>query len=173
MLIITNHQNSMGGSAMTAEHTVKDPVCGMSVNPPRRNIAAAWRENCISVLRCKSSLTATRDTPQWRTETGQTRGSGHHVHLPDASGNSPAGRRLPICGMAPEPEQGSLDGGPSAELKACRDFGLAWCWPCRYWCWKWADISPALTDRCPNVNWIQLVLATQSGLVWLAFLCQG
>ncbi len=103
-----------------SEHAVKDPVCGMSVDPHtaeyRSQHAGKTWYFCSS--RCQSKF---EEAPEKHLDKAQVPAE------PVAPGTMytcpmhPEIRQLgfgdcPICGMGLEPEQVSLDDGPSAEL---------------------------------------------------------
>lgn len=151
----------------TGEHTVKDPVCGMSVDPHKaehrsQHVGKTWY---FCSLRCKSKfdedsehyLGAERKQPE-PIAPGTMYTCPMH---PEVRQQGPGD--CPICGMALEPEHVSLDTGPSEELRdMSRRFwiGLVLALPVLV-----LEMGGHLTglDHIvpPQIsNWIQLVLAT-------------
>ena len=151
----------------SGEHAVKDPVCGMSVDPhtaeQRSQHGGTTWYFCSSG--CKSRFDA---NPEQYLGDEQKR---EKPVAPDAMYTCPMHPEIrqqgpgdcPICGMALEPEQVSLDDGPSAELKdMTRRFriGLVLTLPVLV-----LEMGSHLTGLghivAPQLsNWIQLVLAT-------------
>jgi Cu+-exporting ATPase len=151
----------------SGEHTVKDPVCGMSVDPHTaeqrsRHGGTTWYF-CSSG--CKSRFDA---NPEQYLGDEQKR---EKPVAPDATYTCPMHLEIrqqgpgdcPICGMALEPERVSLADGPSAELEdMTRRFriGLVLALPVLV-----LEMGSHLTGLghivAPQLsNWIQLVLAT-------------
>jgi Cu+-exporting ATPase len=151
----------------SGEHAVKDPVCGMSVDPHTaeqrsRHGGTTWYF-CSSG--CKSRFDA---NPEQYLGDEQKR---EKPVAPDATYTCPMHLEIrqqgpgdcPICGMALEPERVSLADGPSAELEdMTRRFriGLVLALPVLV-----LEMGSHLTGLghivAPQLsNWIQLVLAT-------------
>lgn len=155
-----------------SEHAVKDPVCGMSVDPHtaeyRSQHAGKTWYFCSS--RCQSKF---EEAPEKHLDKAQVPAE------PVAPGTMytcpmhPEIRQLgfgdcPICGMGLEPEQVSLDDGPSAELTDMTR---------RFWVGLVLALPVFLLEMgghftgldqivSPQVsNWLQLVLATPV-VVW-------
>jgi Cu+-exporting ATPase len=151
----------------SGEHTVKDPVCGMSVDPhtaeQRSQHGGTTWYFCSSG--CKSRFDA---NPEQYLGDEQKR---EKPVAPDATYTCPMHLEIrqqgpgdcPICGMALEPERVSLADGPSAELEdMTRRFriGLVLALPVLV-----LEMGSHLTGLghivAPQLsNWIQLVLAT-------------
>ena len=151
----------------SGEHAVKDPVCGMSVDPhtaeQRSQHGGTTWYFCSSG--CKSRFDA---DPEQYLGDEQKR---EKPVAPDAMYTCPMHPEIrqqgpgdcPICGMALEPEQVSLDDEPSAELEdMTRRFriGLVLALPVLV-----LEMGSHLTGLghivAPQLsNWIQLVLAT-------------
>lgn len=155
-----------------SEHAVKDPVCGMSVDPHtaeyRSQHAGKTWYFCSS--RCQSKF---EEAPEKHLDKAQVPAE------PVAPGTMytcpmhPEIRQLgfgdcPICGMGLEPEQVSLDDGPSEELTDMTR---------RFWVGLVLALPVFLLEMgghftgldqivSPQVsNWLQLVLATPV-VVW-------
>jgi Cu+-exporting ATPase len=151
----------------SGEHTVKDPVCGMSVDPhtaeQRSQHGGTTWYFCSSG--CKSRFDA---NPEQYLGDEQKR---EKPVAPDAMYTCPMHPEIrqqgpgdcPICGMALEPEQVSLDDEPSAELEDMTRrlrIGLVLALPVLV-----LEMGSHLTGLghivAPQLsNWIQLVLAT-------------
>ena len=106
---------------MTAEHTVKDPVCGMSVNP--HSAEHRSEHGGKTWYFCSSGCKSKFDGDPGHYLSGEQKqdepvapGTMYTCPMhPEIRQQGPGD--CPICGMALEPEQVSLDDGPSAELK--------------------------------------------------------
>ena len=165
---MTEHQHAEHhGGDESGEHSVKDPVCGMSVNPHtakhRSQHAGKTWHFCSD--RCRSKFDAAPEKylgeggkPQEPVAPGTMYTCPMH---PEIRQQGPGD--CPICGMALEPEEVSLETGPSEELSdMTRRFwiGLVLALPVLV-----LEMGGHLTgiDHIvpPQVsNWIQLVLAT-------------
>ena len=161
------HQHDHHTDKAPGEHAAKDPVCGMSVDPHtaehRSQHGGKTWYFCSS--RCQSKFDedpeqylGEEDKPQEPVAPGTMYTCPMH---PEIRQQGPGD--CPICGMALEPEQVSLDDGPSAELKdMTRRFwvGLVLTLPVLV-----LEMGGHLTGLdhmiAPQMsNWIQLVLAT-------------
>ena len=149
------------------EHTVKDPVCGMTVEPhtakyQSQHEAKTWYF-CSS--RCQSKFDENPEQylgDQQQQEQPTTPGTMYTCPMhPEIRQQGPGD--CPICGMALEPEQVNLNDGPSEELTdMTRRFwiGLVLVLPVLV-----LEMGGHLTGLNhivpPQIsNWIQLVLAT-------------
>ena len=168
-----DHRDTAGhDQAEAGEHQVKDPVCGMNVDPHtaehRSQHGGKTWYFCSS--RCQSKFEADpeqylgqEDKPQEPVAPGTMYTCPMH---PEIRQQGPGD--CPICGMALEPEQVSLDDGPSEELKdMTRRFwiGLVLTLPVLV-----LEMGGHLTGLdhiiAPQMsNWIQLVLATPVAIV--------
>ncbi|MFO7527505.1 MAG: heavy metal translocating P-type ATPase [Marinobacter sp.] len=155
------------GEGETGQHLAKDPVCGMSVDPHKAEHRSQYSgktwyfcsEGCLS---------------KFEEEPGRYLGDEQKREEPVAPGTlytcpmHPEIRQegpgdCPICGMALEPEQVSLDEGPSEELRdMTRRFwiGLVLTLPVLV-----LEMGGHLTGldhmvAAQTSNWIQLLLAT-------------
>jgi Cu+-exporting ATPase len=149
-----------------ASHTVKDPVCGMNVDPDTAKHQANHQDKtwyfCSS--RCKEKFQA--DPPQYLGEKpappAAAPGAIYTCPMhPEIQQQGPGD--CPICGMALEPEEITADSGPSAELAdMTRRFwiGLALALP--VFILEMGGHLLRIDHLIPAQlsNWIQLVLAT-------------
>lgn len=161
----TEHRH--GCAAGQAGHSVKDPVCGMSVDPHtsahRAQHAGKTWYFCSS--HCKSKFDANPATyladeprPAEPVAPGTIYTCPMHPEI-----RQPGPGDCPICGMALEPEQASLNEGPSEELvDMTRRFwiGLALTLPVFVleMGGHLAGLHETLSPQASN--WIQLTLAT-------------
>ncbi|MDX1695070.1 MAG: heavy metal translocating P-type ATPase [Ketobacteraceae bacterium] len=163
------------------EHTVRDPVCGMSVDPHtaehRSQHGGKTWYFCSS--RCHSRFDENPEKyfgESQKREEPAAPGTMYTCPMhPEIRQQGPGD--CPVCGMALEPEEVSLDDGPSAELKdMTRRFwiGLVLTLPVFV-----LEMGGHLTGLehilTPQVsNWIQLILATPV-VVWcgLPFFVRG
>lgn len=164
---MTDHQHAHHDHEKPGEHAVKDPVCGMSVDPHtaehRSQHAGKTWHFCSD--RCRSKFDEAPE--QFLSEGGKPEepvapGTTYTCPMhPEIRQEGPGD--CPICGMALEPEEVSLETGPSEELRdMTRRFwiGLVLALPVLV-----LEMGGHLTglDQIvpPQVsNWIQLVLAT-------------
>ena len=149
------------------EHAVKDPVCGMSVDPHTaeyrgQHAGKVWYF-CSS--RCQSKFEENPENflgDEQKREEPAVPGAIYTCPMhPEIRQQGPGD--CPICGMALEPEQVSLDDGPSEEL---RDMTR------RFWIGLVLTLPVLVLEMgghligldhivAPQMsNWIQLVLAT-------------
>jgi Cu+-exporting ATPase len=151
----------------SGEHTVKDPVCGMSVDP--HTAEQRSRHGGTTWYFCSSGCKSRFDANPEQYLGGEQKQE--KPVAPDATYTCPMHPEIrqqgpgdcPICGMALEPEQVSLDDGPSEELEdMTRRFriGLVLALPVLV-----LEMGSHLTGLghivAPQLsNWIQLVLAT-------------
>lgn len=148
-------------------HNVKDPVCGMTVNPHQAEYRsqASGRTWYFCSSHCQTKFES--DPEKYldnapKSEDSVAPGTMYTCPMhPEIRQQGPGD--CPICGMALEPEQVSLDDGPSAELKdMTRRFwvGLVLALPVFF-----LEMGGHFTGLdqivAPQIsNWIQLVLAT-------------
>lgn len=167
-----DHQHDHHGHEDHGEHSVKDPVCGMSVDPHtaehRSEHAGKTWYFCSSG--CQSKFDD--DPEKYLSEESEPAGPVPPGTMytcpmhPEIRQQGPGD--CPICGMALEPEEVSLDDGPSEELTdMTRRFwiGLALALP--VFLLEMAGHFFAIDNIVsPQIsNWIQLVLATPV-VVW-------
>ena len=157
------------GPASGAEHRVKDPVCGMSVDPHTAKHRAEHQGRtyyfCSAGCRTKfiedpGALSRRRSGPG----ESRARSRRHHLHLPDASPD-PAGRAgfVPICGMALEPVLVSAEAGPNHELiDMTRRFWIGLVLSLPVVAMEMGGHLTGLGHYVPRQtsNWIQMALAT-------------
>lgn len=166
------HQHDHHEHESHGEHSAKDPVCGMSVDPKTAKYQSKHAQEtwyfCSSG--CKSKF---NDDPDkylsGKSEKSQPVAPGTMFTCPmhpeirqQGSGD------CPICGMALEPEEVSLDDGPSEELTdMTRRFwiGLALALPVFVLEMGGHFFGIEQIMSAQISNWIQLVLATPV-VVW-------
>ena len=139
-----HHHGHAHGHAAPVAGAVKDPVCGMDVDPHAAKHTAehAGRTYYFCSAGCRAkfvadpaavSLRRSRRTPTPVPE-GTIYTCPMHPEIRQVGPGS-----CPICGMALEPAEVSAEAGPNPELvDMTRGSGSGWCWPCRWWCWRWA-----------------------------------
>ncbi len=150
-----------------ADHAVKDPVCGMSVDPTtaKHQHTHDGKAYYFCAARCREKFIAAPDTylrpQQLPAKPGQS-GAIHTCPMhPEIHQEGPGS--CPICGMALEPELVTADSGPNPELAdMVRRFwiGLALAVPVFL-----LEMGGHLFDLHGVIapqksNWVQLVLAT-------------
>ncbi len=147
--------------------TVKDPVCGMDVDPHKARHTAmhAGRPYSFCSARCRERFVADPEkylAPETARTAPVPAGTIYTCPMhPEVRQVGPGA--CPICGMALEPELATADAGPNPELAdMTRRFwiGLALTLPVFV-----LEMGSHLTDLhmliAPQVsNWVQLVLAT-------------
>ncbi len=155
-----------GGSVITGlAAEVRDPVCGMIVNPDTANIRAEYAHKpyffCSARCHDKFVIEPRRYITPALTDAAATDGTYTCPMHPQIRQKGPG--TCPICGMALEPEMATGEEGPSAELvDMTRRFwiGLALSAPV---------VALEMTGHLFNLhgivsgqlsNWIQFVLAT-------------
>ncbi|XKG94310.1 cadmium-translocating P-type ATPase [Marinospirillum sp.] len=161
------HHHDHSHDADSGEHSVKDPVCGMSVDPHTAEHRSQHQGKtwyfCSSG--CQSKFEKDPEhylDEQQKQEKPVPPGAVYTCPMhPEIRREEPGD--CPICGMALEPEEVSLDDGPSAELK---DMTL------RFWVGLVLALPVFLLEMGGHLfnvdhllapqtsNWIQLVLAT-------------
>lgn len=165
------HSDHRHAHPQLGEHLVKDPVCGMSVDPASAKYWSSYAGKtyffCSDTCRAKfeqnpkafvasDATMALEDTSADSSEVIYTCPMHPQIRQP-GPGN------CPICGMALEPEAVTTDTGPSAELvDMTRRFwiGLALAVPVVV-----LEMGGHLFDLhmligAQTANWIQLILAT-------------
>lgn len=161
------HQHEHDSDPQDAEHAVKDPVCGMSVDPHTaehrsRHDGKTWYF-CSS--RCKTRF---EEDPQPYLDGEQKQAQ---PAAPNAMYTCPMHPEIrqqgpgdcPICGMGLEPEEVSLDAGPSEELRdMTRRFWIGLVLTLPVFVLEMGGHLTGLGHIVPPQisNWIQLVLAT-------------
>lgn len=149
------------------EHAVKDPVCGMSVDPHTAEYRSqhAGKEWYFCSSNCQTKFADNPDkylNGESETSTPAAPGSIYTCPMhPEIRQQGPGD--CPICGMGLEPEQVTLDDGPSAELTDMTR---------RFWVGLLLALPVFLLEMGGHLisidhliapqtsNWIQLVLAT-------------
>lgn len=157
------HQNSHDSH----EHAVKDPVCGMSVDPHTAEYRSqhAGKEWYFCSSNCQTKFADNPDkylNGEQKSSTPAAPGSIYTCPMhPEIRQQGPGD--CPICGMGLEPEQVTLDDGPSAELTDMTR---------RFWVGLLLALPVFLLEMGGHLisldhliapqtsNWIQLVLAT-------------
>lgn len=164
---MSEHQHDPANRESHAEHTVKDPVCGMTVDPHTaehrsQHAGKPWyfcSAGCLSKFEQDPDKYLNGEPqPEQPVVPGAIYTCPMH---PEIRQEGPGD--CPICGMGLEPEQVSLDDGPSEELSdMTRRFwiGLVFALPVFL-----MEMGGHLVNLdhliAPQVgNWIQLVLAT-------------
>ncbi|MFO7703829.1 MAG: YHS domain-containing protein, partial [Halopseudomonas sp.] len=166
------HQHNHNEHEDSGATTVKDPVCGMSVDPHTAEHRSQQGGNtwyfCSS--RCKSRFDENPEQylgDEQKREEAVAPGTMYTCPMhPEIRQQGPGD--CPICGMALEPEQVSLTDEPSAELKdMTRRFwiGLALALPVLMLEMGGHLIGLEHIVAPQTSNWIQLVLATPV-VVW-------
>jgi Cu+-exporting ATPase len=164
---MTEHHHDHHNHGESGEHAVKDPVCGMSVDPHTAEHRSQHQGKtwyfCSS--RCQSRFD---ENPEQYLGVEQKR---EEPIAPGAIYTCPMHPEIrqqgpgdcPICGMALEPEEVSLDDGPSEELTDMTR---------RFWIGLVLTLPVFLLEMGGHLiglhqfmepqtsNWIQLVLAT-------------
>lgn len=149
------------------EHAVKDPVCGMSVDPHTAEYRSqhAGKEWYFCSSNCQTKFADNPDkylNGEQKSSTPAAPGSIYTCPMhPEIRQQGPGD--CPICGMGLEPEQVTLDDGPSAELTDMTR---------RFWVGLLLALPVFLLEMGGHLisldhliapqtsNWIQLVLAT-------------
>lgn len=168
---MSNHQHDHGthehADEHANEHTVKDPVCGMTVDPHSAEYRSqhAGKPWYFCSARCQTRF---EENPE--KYLGERQASAEPV-APGTIYTCPMHPEIrqqgpgdcPICGMGLEPEQVSLDDGPSEELTDMTR---------RFWIGLVLTLPVFLLEMGGHLtglehivspqtsNWIQLVLAT-------------
>ena len=100
-------------------HTVKDPVCGMEVDPPRASTATSMAARtyhfCCAGCRAKFAADPERYLGEKAPAAASARGAIYTCPMhPEVRQVGPGA--CPICGMALEPEDATAEAGPNPEL---------------------------------------------------------
>jgi Cu+-exporting ATPase len=161
------HQHDHGTDEHNDEHAAKDPVCGMSVDPhtAEHRSKHAGKTHYFCSARCQSKFD---ESPEKYLGEGQEPaepvppGTMYTCPMhPEIRQQGPGD--CPICGMGLEPEQVSLNDGPSEELTDMTR---------RFWIGLFLALPVFLIEMLGHfvgldhilspqtLNWIQLVLAT-------------
>lgn len=149
------------------EGEVKDPVCGMSVDPHTaehhsQHAGKTWYFAPPSVRQSLLTIQTSISMAKQKTSAAAAPGSIYTCPMhPEIRQQGPGD--CPICGMGLEPEQVTLDDGPSAELTdMTRRFwiGLLFALPVFLLEMGGHLISLDHLIAPQTSNWIQLVLAT-------------
>ncbi|MEQ9021804.1 MAG: YHS domain-containing protein [Pseudomonadales bacterium] len=119
---MTEHQNTHDhGDQNHGDHAVKDPVCGMAVNPHTAEHRSQHGDKTWYFCSSRCQLRFDEDPEQYlgekqKWEKPAAPGAMYTCPMhPEIRQQGPGD--CPIFGMALEQEQVSLDGGPSEELK--------------------------------------------------------
>ena len=170
---MTEHQHvHRHGNQVHEEHKVKDPVCGMSVEPQTAQHQSQHDDQtwyfCSS--RCKSKFDENPEEyldDKQKTQAPVTPGTMYTCPMhPEIRQPKPGD--CPICGMGLEPEQVSLNDGPSEELRdMTRRFWIGLILALPVLILEMGGHLTGLDHIVPPQmsNWIQLVLATPV-VVW-------
>ncbi|HDZ37917.1 MAG TPA: YHS domain-containing protein, partial [Marinobacter sp.] len=170
---MTEHQHvHRHGNQVHEEHKVKDPVCGMSVEPQTAQHQSQHDDQtwyfCSS--RCKSKFDENPEEyldDKQKTQAPVTPGTMYTCPMhPEIRQPKPGD--CPICGMGLEPEQVSLNDGPSEELRdMTRRFWIGLILALPVLILEMGGHLTGLDHMVPPQmsNWIQLVLATPV-VVW-------
>ena len=164
-----HHNHDSHASSLPEGSTVKDPVCGMDVDPGTTEHHAEFRgtayhfcsARCLARFEADPATYAARTAPP---DSAPPMAEGTIYTCPMHPQIRQVGPgNCPICGMALEPEMPSADTGPSAEyLDMRRRFwiGLALTMPVFLleMGGHLVDLHSAIAPQ--TSNWIQLVLAT-------------
>jgi Cu+-exporting ATPase len=165
---MTEHQHvHRHGNQVHEEHTVKDPVCGMTVEPHNAKYQSQYETKtwyfCSS--RCKSKFDENPEeylNDKQKTQAPLTSGAMYTCPMhPEIRQPKPGD--CPICGMALEPEQVNLNDGPSEELTdMTRRFWIGLVLALPVLVLEMGGHLTGLNHIVPPQmsNWIQLVLAT-------------
>lgn len=149
------------------EHAAKDPVCGMSVDPHTaehrsRHAGKTWY---FCSARCQSKFDESPDKylgEEQKPAEPVAPGTMYTCPMhPEIRQQGPGD--CPICGMGLEPEQVTLDDGPSEELTdMTRRFWIALCLALPVFVIEMTGHFIGLDHMVSPqaLNWIQLVLAT-------------
>ena len=160
-------QHSPDSHNKHAEQAVKDPVCGMSVDPhtAEHHSQHAGKTWYFCSSKCQTKFADNPDkylNSEQKTSAAAAPGSIYTCPMhPEIRQQGPGD--CPICGMGLEPEQVTLDDGPSAELTdMTRRFwiGLLFALPVFLLEMGGHLISLDHLIAPQTSNWIQLVLAT-------------
>ena len=165
---MTEHQHvHRHGNQVHEEHTVKDPVCGMTVEPHTAKYQSQYETKTwyFCSARCQSKFDEKPEQylgGQQHQESPATPGMIYTCPMhPEIRQQGPGD--CPICGMALEPEQVNLDDGPSEELTDMTR---------RFWIGLIMALPVLILEMGSHIigldrliapqlsNWIQLVLAT-------------
>ncbi|MEC7376859.1 MAG: YHS domain-containing protein, partial [Pseudomonadota bacterium] len=162
-----SHHNHDHGQTGADEHAVKDPVCGMSVDPhsAEHRSQYAGRTWYFCSAGCQSKFEQDPDrylVENKREEEPVAPGTMYTCPMhPEIRQQGPGD--CPICGMALEPEQVSLDDGPSEELRdMTRRFWIGLVLTLPVLVLEMGGHLTGLDHIVPPQmsNWIQLLLAT-------------
>ena len=163
-----HHGHAHGGHDMALAHRVKDPVCGMDVDPAtskhRHDHAGTTYHFCSDGCRSKFAADPQRYlAPAGAVDAPMPEGTVYTCPMhPEIRQNGPGS--CPICGMALEPAVATADSGPNHELiDMTRRFwiGLALALPV-FVLEMGSHLVPALHHLvAPRTSiWLQLILAT-------------
>jgi P-type Cu+ transporter len=165
-----DHHHDSGGQPDAAAARAVDPVCGMSVDPltAKHRFAYRGQDHFFCSAGCRSKFEADPETYLARKHPDVSKPPA--VAAPDAIYTCPMHPEVrqvgpgacPICGMALEPEQVSLDDAPDPELADMTR---------RFWVALALTIPVVVLDMtahvagiqllpAPFANWVLLVLAT-------------
>ncbi|WP_114355255.1 YHS domain-containing protein, partial [Devosia naphthalenivorans] len=168
-----NHQDGSSDASVVDVTDIRDPVCGMKVDPASAKHKVTYEGAtyyfCSEGCRSKFMIDPAKytephavDIPSTKTETPEPAGTIWTCPMhPQIRRDEPGS--CPICGMALEPELPTADTGPSPELRdMTRRFwiGTALAVPVFV-----LEMSAHLFDihhwvAPQTLNWMQLVLAT-------------
>jgi Cu+-exporting ATPase len=162
-----SHQQAYPGDAGEAAHLVKDPVCGMDVDPRTAKHSAEVGSStyyfCCNGCKTKfvadpASYIAKQPKPPAPAPEGAIYTCPMHPQIRQTGPGS-----CPICGMALEPEMASADSGPNPELADMTR---------RFWIALALSLPVVILEMGGHLfnlhmligrqtsNWVQLVFAT-------------
>ena len=156
------------GSAQVGAHAVKDPVCGMDVDPHTAKFHAEHEGHpyyfCSAGCRTKFLADPARYIDKKKTASAEPVPEGTIYTCPMHPEIRQVGPgSCPICGMALEPVLVSLEAGPNEELQEMtRRFWIGVLLTIPVFFLEMGGHLTGLTERLgqQNSNWIQLLLAT-------------
>ncbi len=157
---------------MATEHTVRDPVCGMTVDPAtaKHKTSHGGQDYYFCSAGCRTKFESDPGRYLNKAEAPPPKAAAGTIYTcpmhPEIRQDHPGA--CPICGMALEPLTITAEEKPNVELAdMARRFGWRCCWRCRWWCWAWArDAGPGPVCSAAVSQWIQFALATP--VVWWA-----
>ncbi|MEQ9637816.1 MAG: heavy metal translocating P-type ATPase [Devosia marina] len=163
----TSHHHHHAQHKTHAGHLVKDPVCGMSVDPTTASFSAEHAGDTYYFCSAKchdkfvadpSAYFAKAEAPPPAAKPGTVYTCPMHAQIRQ---NHPG--NCPICGMTLEPEMPTAETGPSAELvDMTRRFWIGTALAVPVFLIEMGshlfDFHAVISPQ--NLNWVQLVLAT-------------
>lgn len=162
-----HHDHGAASGAVAEDTMVKDPVCGMSVNPSKAEYKATFggKTYYFCSKGCQSKFIAHPESYMTAVDTEPAEAPAGTIWTcpmhPEIRREAPGS--CPICGMALEAEMPSADSGPSPELvDMTRRFWIGSALAVPVFVLEMAahlvDLHHWVSPR--SLNWIQLALAT-------------